>query len=165
MAGAGATRRALVAALERASLLHFAGHSVFDVDRPERSYLVLAPDSANGGGDDVLSASDVSRLDLRRLRLVVLSACETLAARQGRSGAVSGLAGAFLAAGAGGVVGADWRVDDRLTRDFMLAFHRAYRALDDGPRALQAAQLEMLRSADASHRSPAAWAAFRYAGQ
>jgi CHAT domain-containing protein len=163
VSGEHATRRAFTDAMERAAILHFAGHAVFDDDRPERSYLVVAPDSAEGAGG-ALQAGELARFDLHRLRLVVLAACETLHARRGRSGAVSGLAAAFLSAGAAGVVGADWRVDDRLTRDLMVAFHRAYRALADGPRALQAAQLEMLRSTDASHRPPAAWAAFRYAG-
>ena len=111
-----------------------------------------------------MTAREIANTDLRAMRLVVLSACETLPARHGRSGGVSGLAAAMLVGGAAGVVGTDWRVDDRLARDLTVAFHREYRALGDGPRALRAAQLEMLRSKNSPVRSPASWAGFRYAG-
>jgi CHAT domain-containing protein len=46
----------------------------------------------------------------------------------------------------------------------MLAFHDAYLRSDDAAGALRAAQLALLRGPDVSLRSPAAWAAFRYAG-
>jgi CHAT domain-containing protein len=57
-----------------------------------------------------------------------------------------------------------WQVDDALTQPLMVAFHRAYARSGDGPRALQEAQLSMLRSATASLQMLAAWAAFRYVG-
>jgi CHAT domain-containing protein len=47
----------------------------------------------------------------------------------------------------------------------MVPFHDAYRASGNGPAALQAAQLQLLRSRDPRLRSPAAWAGFRYAGR
>ena len=159
-----ATRSDLVAALGQADVLHFAGHAVFDADRPERSYVVLAPDTSGSAKPGRLTAREIADADLRGMRLVVLSACETLPARRGRSGGVSGLAAAMLAGGARGVVGTDWRVDDRIARDLTVAFHREYRVRGDGPRALRAAQLEMLRSTDGPVRSPASWAGFRYAG-
>jgi CHAT domain-containing protein len=161
LAGAAASRAAVEGALGRAGVVHYAGHALFDDERPERSQLVLAatPDSA-----PALTAADVARLDLRHTRLVVLSACQTLRATAGRSGGFAGLAGAFLAAGAGGIVGSLWRVDDERTRALMVEFHRAYRTSGDGPAALREAQLRLLRSADAAMRSPAAWAGFRYAG-
>ena len=160
----GVTRSELLHALARTDLLHFAGHAVFDADRPERSYVVLAPESSGTVRDSRLTAREIATANLRRVRLVVLSACETLPARQGRTGGVSGLAAAMLAGGARGVVGTDWRVDDRLARRLTVAFHRAHRALGDGARALRAAQLEMLQSEDPLDRSPASWAGFRYAG-
>jgi CHAT domain-containing protein len=163
IAGAAADRAALDTAFRKGGVVHFAGHAVFDDERPERSFLVLAP-PRDRHGSDRLSAVDVERLDLRRLHLVVLSACQTSLARSGRSGGYAGLVGALLGAGAGGVVGSLWRVDDRLTEALMIEFHRSYLDLGNGAAALRAAQLRLLRSPDPALHSPAAWAAFRYTG-
>jgi CHAT domain-containing protein len=162
LSGRDADRAALLAALRTTSLLHYAGHAVFDDERPDRSALVLAPGRE---GPDGLAAAAIDSLTLGQLRLVVLSACETLRSRGGRTGGFAGLSAAFLHAGAQGVVGSLWRVDDELSRPLMLAFHGAYRGSGDGARALQAAQLELLRSRDPALRSPAAWAGFRFAGR
>jgi CHAT domain-containing protein len=82
----------------------------------------------------------------------------------GRAAGLSGLAGAFIAAGAGGAVGSLWEVDDARTRPLMVAFHQAYRATENGPAALRQAQLSLLRTRNPALRSPATWAAFRYVG-
>ncbi|HEX6372017.1 MAG TPA: CHAT domain-containing protein [Longimicrobium sp.] len=163
LADSGAGRGVLETAFARATVVHFAGHAVFDDQRPERSYLVLAPErGATSRGS--LTAAEMEDLPLGHVDLFVLSACQTLRSRSGRSGGFAGFAGALLDAGAGGVVGSLWRVDDRLTTPLMIEFHRAYRRSGDGPRALREAQLRLLRSSDPSLRSPAAWAGFRYAG-
>jgi CHAT domain-containing protein len=74
------------------------------------------------------------------------------------------LSGALLSAGAGGVTGSLWPVDDRLATPLMIEFHRALRASGSAAAALRTAQLRMLRSVRPELRSPTAWAAFRYAG-
>lgn len=162
--GAAATGTALRDALERAAVVHYAGHAVFDDERPEQSYLVLAPLPGRPGSGR-LTAGDLAAMELRHAPLVVLAACSTVNAGRGRAGGFSGLAGGLLAAGAGGVVGGLWEVDDARTRSLMIAFHRAWRARGDGARALRAAQLQLLGSSDPALRSPAAWAGFRYAGR
>ncbi|HEU4560474.1 MAG TPA: CHAT domain-containing tetratricopeptide repeat protein [Longimicrobium sp.] len=149
-------------ALRQGGIAHFAGHAVFDDARPERSYLVVA--SPGDGVAARLTAAEIERMDLRGLRLVVLSACQTSRGQSGRSGGFAGLSGAFLAAGANGMVGSLWRVDDQPTRVLMEAFHEAYRASGDPVAALRDAQLHLLRSNRAELRSPSAWAGFRYAG-
>jgi CHAT domain-containing protein len=159
LVGAAAGRAAVTAALQRAAILHYAGHAVFDEDRPERSYLVLA-----GGAAAHLSATDIALLPLGNVRLVALSACQTVGAQRDAVGGLAGLAGAFRAAGVGGVVGSAWRVDDALTRPLMVEFHRSYAASGNGPAALRDAQLRLLRSPTAALRAPAAWASFRYVG-
>ena len=158
--GPAATRDALRGRAPGASVIHYAGHAVFDDARPERSALVLAGADTTGR----LTAEAVNALQLRGVRLVVLAACRTVRAREGRSGGLAGFSGALMAAGAGGVVGSLWDVNDRLTQPLMLAFHRAYRRSGDPAAALREAQLEMLRSRDPDRRSPAAWAGFRYIG-
>lgn len=153
LGGTAADSAAVVSALRGAGLFHFAGHAVFDDAEPDRSYLAVSPRG--------LSAATIASLDLRRVRLVVLSACETMRAPDRRSGGFAGLADAFLAAGARGVVGSLWRVDDEATRPLMEQFHQAYRRSWDPAMALREAQLALLRSGSTS---PSAWAAFRYAG-
>jgi CHAT domain-containing protein len=154
-----ATRDAFVAQMQRASMIHYAGHAVFDDARPERSYLLLAGDGDSGR----LTADAVSTMRLRGSPLVVLSACSTLRSHTGRSGGFAGLSGALLAAGGSGVVGSLWEVSDKLTQPLMEAFHRHLDSL--GPaRALRNAQLDMLRSTNPDEASPSAWAGFRYTG-
>jgi len=161
LAGPDANRTRLEQALRRTDIMHYAGHAAFDDIRPEQSGLILAPE-ASGAGE--LTAAEIARLDLDHLKLVVLSACETTRPGAGASGGFAGLAGALLAAGAGGVLGTLWQVDDALTLQLMTEFHRAYRSSGDGAGSLRAAQLSLLRSSAPPLRSPAAWAGFRYAG-
>ncbi|WP_420126244.1 CHAT domain-containing protein [Longimicrobium sp.] len=160
--GRTATRAALESALAGSGVAHFAGHAVFDDERPERSHLVLAPAGSVAGR---ITAAELVALDLRHVRLVVLSACRTVRGGRSRAGGYTGLAGAFLAAGAQGTVASTWDVDDRATAALMAEFHRAFARDTGGPAALRRAQLALLHSADPALRSPASWAAFRYAGR
>jgi CHAT domain-containing protein len=164
LSGPQATREAVAGALRTAGVVHYAGHAVFDDERPERSYLVLAP-APGRPGTGRLTAGKLAEMRLEQAPLVVLAACRTVNAGRGRAQGFSGLTGGLLAAGAGGVVGGVWEVDDELTRPLMIAFHHHVRSGDGGARALRAAQLQLLASPDPALRSPAAWAGFRYAGQ
>jgi CHAT domain-containing protein len=161
--GSAATHAAFESGLARSGIVHFAGHAVFDDERPERSHLVLAPLAGREGAGRI-TAAHLAEMDLRHVRLVVLAACRTVRGGKRRAGGFTGLAGAFLAAGAGGAVGSLWDVDDRSAAAVMSEFHRIYARGRDGPRALRTAQLASLRSRDAALRTPAAWGAFRYAG-
>jgi len=164
LSGTNASRSAFLAAAGRADVVHYAGHAILDDERPERSSLVLAP-SASERESDVLRADDLATLDLSDVKLVVLSACQTLGSRAGHTRGLSGLADAFVTAGVGGVVASQWRVDDRLTLNLMMRFHRAYRDSSDPAAALQRAQLEMIADSSATLNAPNAWAGFRYVGR
>ncbi|HET7461227.1 MAG TPA: CHAT domain-containing protein [Longimicrobium sp.] len=143
------------AALSRYPLVHFAGHAVVNNLRPERSYLVLAKEPGAPSGR--LTAEGLEALDLRHLQLVVLSACSTLGGEAGDNG-FAGLSGALLGAGAHGVVGSLWKVDDAATRTLMRAFYSEYRGDGNAVRALRGAQLRLLNA-----KTPlGAWAAFQY---
>lgn len=154
-----ASRAAFQTHAQRATVIHYAGHAVFDGTRPERSFLVLA----GKGVESRLTAAAVDSLDLARTRLVVLSACRTLQGRHGRSGGFAGLSGALLSSGAGGVVGSLWEVNDRYTQPLMQAFHEAYSRSGDAPAALRRAQLLLRSHRNFALSSPATWAGFRYA--
>lgn len=159
--GTDATPSRVRAAFAGAAVVHVAGHAVFDDVRPWRSFLVLAPEF----GRDVMYADELEATDLRSVRLLVLSACETQRGSAGRATGMAGLTAAAMGAGADGVIGSLWRVEDRQTRALMTVLHRVYRPTGDAAAALREAQLSLLGSSDASLRSPAAWAGFRYAGR
>ncbi|WP_420130131.1 CHAT domain-containing protein [Longimicrobium sp.] len=153
LAGGNVSTAALRERAPRADVIHYAGHAIFDDAQPEQSFLVLA-------GRERLTADTISRWELGGVRLVVLSACSTIRARHGRSGGFAGLSGAFLSAGAGGVIGSLWPVNDSLAQPLMEAFHREYQKSRDPADALREAQLEMRRK----RVSPTVWAGFRYVG-
>ncbi len=144
---------AIARALEESDLFHFAGHAVLDDVEPNRSYLAV--------GSRGLTAGSIAEWKLPHVGLVVLSACETMRSAQQSSGGFFGLTDAFLAAGARGVIGSSWRIEDGATRRLMENFHRAYARSGDAARSLRDAQLSMIRTGVGS---PSAWAGFRYVG-
>ena len=72
--------------------------------------------------DGVLTAQEVSQLDLRGLELLVLSACQTGLGEIGGDG-VFGLQRGFKKAGAQTIVMSLWKVNDEATKDMMTSFY------------------------------------------
>lgn len=124
-----------------------------------RSALLLA--RGGGQGDDtafdgVVTALEVSGIDLWGTRMVVLSACESGRGEVRLSEGVYGLRRALLAAGAETLVTSLWPVDDATTRDLMLEF---YRGLSRG--LARTASLDAAASAlRRTHPHPYYWAPF-----
>lgn len=128
--------------------------SVFRIsDHPMlRSGLILAGGNAGWKGDPipgaqddgVLTAFEISQLNLSNTELVVLSACETgLGDIQGNEG-VYGLQRAFKIAGAKYLIMSLWQVPDKQTSMLMTKFYQKW--LEEKmeiPEAFRAAQKEM----------------------
>ena len=142
-----------------ASIIHFAGHAILDRVRPERSYL-----SVPSRGDSSITAAQILGRRFNAVRLVVLAGCETRGFGSGVLSGFDSLAGAFLAAGAGAVIGAGWPVDDASTATLMHRLHTELQAGAEPSQALRAAQIAAIRSTDATLRSPRVWAAFQLMG-
>lgn len=106
--------------------------------------------------DGLLTAEDVSGLDLLATEMVVLSACETGLGEVRVGEGVFGLRRAFVLAGARTLVMSLWKVPDHATRLLMKAF---YGHLKEGlPRAeaLRQAQLDVAET----YPPPRFWGAF-----
>ena len=140
-------------------VLHLATHGVADESTPGFSGLVLSlvtPDGRPVFG--YLKTHDIANLDLHP-ELVVLSACDSGAGSNLSGEGVTGLAYAFLNAGARQVASTLWDVDDEVTKDLMIKFYKEmYSAGLDPAEALRQSQILMMQS---PHRSaPYYWAGF-----
>lgn len=135
--------------------------------------VVLALAGANGaaGHDDenegLLTAEEVSTLDLQGTGWVVLSACGSGVGDTWNREGVLGLTRAFRLAGARAVIASQWSVDDASTCEWMSALHRArVRGATKAGDAMGEASREILkaRRADGRGTHPFHWAAFTATG-
>ncbi|MDX2205057.1 MAG: CHAT domain-containing protein [Hyphomicrobiaceae bacterium] len=116
-----ANLKAVLDALSKANHWHFATHGGFSWANPTQSALQLA------GGQRLTIGELLDRGDLGHPRLVVLSACETgVFEFQRAPDEFTGLPAAFLQAGAAGVIGSLWPVDDIATALIMMKFYDLY---------------------------------------
>lgn len=74
--------------------------------------------------DGVLTAYEISTLNLQQTELVVLSACKSGVSDLINGKGVVGLRGAFELAGANYIINSLWEVRDDLTQEFMLLFYK-----------------------------------------
>lgn len=154
--GPSATPRALVARIQKASLVHVAGHAVVDMARPSQSRILLASHSGNSGS---LLARDIEGLRLQGRPLVVLPACATAAGRIFRGEGAVSLSTPFLVAGASAVVSTLWAIQDTNAEWIMTRFHEALRSGTH-----PAAALARVQRAAAVQMPARAWSAFVYYG-
>ena len=189
LADTAATPERVTAVLGEVSVLHAACHAVSDPAHPLDSALLLA----EGTRLTVRQLTDRPVAGDRRLRLAVLSACESAAIGTAAPDELVGLPSALLEAGAAAVVASLILVPDRPTALLMLRFYEHWRT--DGmpaPDALRRAQ-QWLRDATNEdllrlhpglvaaevpagglryriwaqarpHRDPTHWAGFTYLG-
>ncbi|WP_437307859.1 CHAT domain-containing tetratricopeptide repeat protein [Sorangium sp. So ce388] len=189
LTGASATEGA-VKGLARPRILHIATHGFFlpaasaPEQAPARDGLdtvarasVSEVDSAllrsglafaganlrvSGGDDGVLTAAEVSGLDLSGTQLVVLSACDTGVGEPSHGEGVQGLRRALVIAGAETQVMSLWRIGDQATRHLMTAYYDRLVAGRERSDALREAQLSLKGQRDTAH--PYYWAAFIVSG-
>jgi hypothetical protein len=157
--GTEARKRYLVdRGAEGAPLLHFSTHAVVDNENPDRSRILLAPDSP-GGPLDYLFEAEVYDLNLKGVDLATISACDTAQGRLIRGEGVEAFSRAFLAAGSAATITSLWRVPDQPTADFMKQMY--YYIAEGQPKAeaLRLAKMQFLKSGTLL-ASPRYWAAF-----
>jgi len=115
-----------------------------------------------GAEDGLLTALDVTGMDLIGTDLVVLSACETGLGEALPGEGVYGLRRAFTLAGARTLILSLWKVPDKETKDLMVNVYTKLLHGTPKAQALREAQREMLaaRRAAGQADSPFYWGAF-----
>lgn len=151
-------------------ILHFATHALVSNEtalfaaRAEPALALTLPSSPSEGDDGLLTSSEVATLRLNA-DWVILSACNTASGDKADSEALSGLARAFLYAGAKTLLVSHWPVRSeaavRLTTDTIRALESDRSLLP--AEALRRAMVAFLQG-DTSGRHPASWAPFVIVG-
>ena len=152
-------------------ILHLASHGYFKPPEGEsnsiaetmvRSGIALAGvnDSGAEGEDGLLTALEMSSLNLDATHLVVLSACETGKGVVNNGEGVYGLQRAIHVAGAQHMVMSLWKVDDAATQQLMVDFYTRWIKTGDMRDAFRLAQLSLRKT----HPQPYYWGAFILTG-
>ncbi|MFN3343630.1 MAG: CHAT domain-containing protein [Flavobacteriales bacterium] len=105
--------------------------------------------------DGVLTALEISTLDLSKVQLVVMSACETGLGDVRGSEGVFGLQRSLKMSGVRYIMMSLWQVPDKETAEFMLLFYSALLKSKDVRQSFESAQKVMRKKYD-----PFFWAAF-----
>lgn len=105
--------------------------------------------------DGILTANEVSNLNLKNTRLVTLSACETALGAYNFEG-IHGLTRGFKQAGAKSLLVSLWSVNDESTATFMTEFYRHW--IENGDR--HAAYRSAVAAVREKYPSPFYWAPF-----
>ena len=160
--------------LEQYQIVYFATHGLvagqlqdFAKFKAEPSLVLTCPRAPTRFDNGLLEASEIAQLSLNA-DWAVLSACNTAAAKNENAEALSGLARAFLYAGARSLVVSHWEVSDEATVNLMSA---VFEIADQNPRlthgqAMQKAMLKMLDKATTNTEAhPFFWAPFIVVGE
>jgi CHAT domain-containing protein/tetratricopeptide (TPR) repeat protein len=114
--------------------------------------------------DGLLTAEEISFLDLSEVSLVVLSACETALGKVESGEGMLGLRRTFRQAGARTVISSLWSVKDQSTSQLMQRFYeRLWLSGESVLQALRGAQLDLLkqnRIESEGRGLPSTWGAF-----
>lgn len=167
--GADASEAAVKAMdLSRFSVLAFATHGLIanQVDGLEEPALVLTPPAAARDGEDgLLTVSEIAALRLNA-DWVILSACNTASGATQSAPSYTGLAHAFIYAGAQSLLLSHWQVRDDAASRLSVETVRGTASGMDRAEALRRAMLSLIADRKVSGGAhPAVWAPFILIGQ
>lgn len=115
---------------------------------------------SEGEEDGILTAQEISMLDLRGLDLVVLSACQTGLGDVVSGEGVFGLQRGFKKAGANTILMSLDKVDDEATRILMVKFYQNLMNGKTKRQSLQEAQQYLRKFDNGKYDNPKYWASF-----
>ena len=151
-----ATRDAVLSALARSTLAHFACHCTIDIANPSLGVLLLEDHR-----DQPLTIRDIGRLRLADAELAYLSACSTARTDAALPDEAVHFAAAFQLAGYRHVVATLWPTDDTISASVS---SRVYGSLAAGHGPAVALHIAMRRLRDELPDSPSDWAGHLHHG-
>ncbi len=119
------------------------------------NYIFKGEPPVQGIDDGILTAYEISGLNLRNTKLVVLSACETGLGEIKGSEGVYGLQRAFKLAGADYLIMSLWQIPDEQTVEMMRIFYKSWLGGKEIQEAFTTAQMSMRKK-----YAPFYWASF-----
>jgi CHAT domain-containing protein len=146
--------------LGKIDLLHIAAHAGYDATSPLFSAIYLAEGRGKKGP---LTVDEIqSKIDLKGVNLVVLSACRSGVGKRSGGDEIVGLTRAILYAGSPGVISTLWDINDKATAPLIGKFYDHLLNGDSAADALRCAQIEVL--GEQKTADPYYWAAFLLTG-
>ncbi|MCC3404821.1 MAG: tetratricopeptide repeat protein [Microcoleus sp. PH2017_10_PVI_O_A] len=137
----------------RFPFLHLATHGCF---QPEGCCLLNSPNCRKPDrldlqpntilfADREFNIADAALLGLQNTRLLTLSACQTALQANSNGEEISGIAYVFERAGAKAVMASLWNVDDKTTKELMVAFYQNINKGMSKGEALRQAKLSLIK--------------------
>jgi CHAT domain-containing protein len=180
----GEATESVIKRANRPQIIHIASHGFFQSSSTSQqqrfkenplllSGIVLAGfksrETEQQREDGVLSALEVTGINLLGTKLVILSACDTGKGNISTGDGIYGLRRALVIAGAESQVISLWRVADASTKELMVSYYQRLKGGEGRSEALRQTQLEILEgrmeamSAE-KYQHPYYWAGFIASG-
>lgn len=161
LVGNQATREQFLRSLPFFPIVHLATHSFVNDQDPLQSSIEFyctgkqQPDSLHR-----LFEQEIYHLDMDRVALVILSACETANGRMVHSEGLISLSRSFSYAGCKSVIASLWKADDAATAYIIRRVHHYLREGEPKDRALQLAKIDYLDDShiESRYKTPSYWA-------
>lgn len=124
------------------------------------NHILEGEDLPDNVEDGILTAKEISDVDLRGLDLVVLSACQSGLGDVSQGDGVFGLQRGFKKAGANSILMSLWEVDDKATQILMTQFYKNWLSGQSKHQSLLSAQKYLRETEGGKYNKPKYWAAF-----
>ncbi|MGV3586441.1 MAG: CHAT domain-containing protein [Adhaeribacter sp.] len=161
--GKEATKERLQQLVRRFDIVHLATHAKADNQDPLQSYIAFYQHNLQNSSR--LYASEIYNLPLSKLKLVVLSACETGNGKLVNGEGIMSLARAFAYAGCASIITTLWQAEDNATAFITTRLHNYLKRGKSKDEALRLAKLDYLESqTNSRQQSPVYWANFVFIG-
>ncbi len=151
-------------------ILHLSTHGFYLTDKTILNPMLKAGIALSGAnesiknkkGDGIITALELSGMDLSHTELVVLSACETGVGKLEDGEGVAGINKAFMKAGAKYVVMSLWSVPAHPTEELMTKFYKNLQKGQSYSEALRGAKIWWIKN---RHSHPYFWGGFVGSGR
>jgi CHAT domain-containing protein/tetratricopeptide (TPR) repeat protein len=144
-------------------IIHLATHAQANNQKPLQSFIAFYPGDAKSSYR--LYVPEIYNLRLDKLKLVVLSACETGSGKLVQGEGIMSLARAFAYAGCPSTITTLWKAEEKSSAYISTRLHQYLRAGKAKDAAVRLAKLDYLNSqTNLRRRSPVYWANFIFIG-